>query len=357
MKIAFLTLYSGFVNRGVETFVKETAGRLAKNHEVVVFQAGSPKGSEKYKVVQIKIPFDWSQKDASGTLKRKFFVDYWSRATLRFVLRILPVLWQEKFEVIIPTDGGWETPICRILTWLQRKKMLISGQSGPGYDDRWNLFWRPDIFVALTSKSEKWAKKIGFGVKVVMIPNGVDLEKFTPNVRPKQIDLPKPIILCASALTPSKRIDLTIKAVAKLKNASLLVLGDGDLKGELEKLGKKLLGKRFLLMKAKHEEMPGFYRTADLFTMVSVPWEAFGIVYVEAMASGLGVVATETEARREIIGGAGLFVNPEDPEEYAQALQRALQTDWGDKPRQQAEKFSWDEIAQEYEKAMLGVIK
>ncbi len=357
MKIAFLTLYSGFVNRGVETFVKEVAGRLAKKHEVVVFQAGPSKGDEKYKVVRVKILLDWTQKDASGTLKRKFFVDYWSRTTLRFVLKILLALWQGKFEVIIPTDGGWETLICRILTLLQRKKMIISGQSGPGYDDRWNLFWCPNTFVALTSQAEKWAERACFRVKVVMIPNGVDLEKFTPTIRPKQIDLLKPIILCASALTSSKRIDLAIKAVAKLENASLLVLGEGDLKDELEKLGKKLLGKRFLLTSAKHEEMPHFYTAADLFTMVSVPWEAFGIVYVEAMASGLPVVATETEARREIIGEAGLLVDPTDIDEYANTLQEALKTNWNDKPRQQAQKFSWDKIAQEYEKAMLDVVK
>jgi len=353
VKIAFLTLYSGFVNRGVETFVKEVAGRLAKNHEVVVFQAGPSKGGEKYKVVQTKILLDWTQKDASGTLKRKFFVDYWSRATLRFVLKILPALWQRKFDVIIPTDGGWETLICRILTWLQRKKMIISGQSGPGYDDRWNLFWCPNTFVALTSQAEKWVERACFRVKVVMIPNGVDLEKFTPTLRPKQIGLPKPIILCASALTPSKRIDLTIKAVAKLENASLLVVGEGDLKDELEKLGKKLLGKRFLLTSAKHEEMPHFYAAADLFTMVSVPWEAFGIVYVEAMASGLPVVATDTEARREIMGEAGLFVEPTDLFNYCAVIKKALEINWGEKPRQQAQKFSWDKITFQYEKAML----
>lgn len=353
MKIAFLTLYSGFVDRGVETFVKEVGNRLAKKHQVFVFQAGPPRGEEKYRVAQIKIPLDWSKKDASGTLRRKFFLDYRSRATLRFAFKVFPKLRQEKFDVIIPTDGGWETPICRILTFLQRGKMIISGQSGPGYDDRWNLLWRPNVFVALTSSAKKWAEKAGLGVKVVMIPNGVDLEKFNPQVKPKKIDLPKPIILCASALTLSKRIDLTIKAVAKLKKASLLVLGDGDLRDELKRLGEKLLGERFMLTRTKHEEMPAYYRTADLFTMVSVPWEAFGIVYVEAMASGLAVVATDTEARQEIIGEAGLFVNPENLEEYAKTLEKALKTNFGNKPRQQAQKFSWDRITSQYEQIMI----
>lgn len=353
MKIAFLTLYSGFVDRGVETFVKEVGNRLAEKHQVSVFQAGPPRGNEQYKLLQIKIPLDWTKKDASGTLRRKFFIDYWSRSTLRFVLKAFPKLWQEKFEVVIPTDGGWETPICRILACLRGGKMIISGQSGSGYDDRWNLLWRPNVFVALTSQAEKWAKRVGFGVKVDMIPNGVDLEKFNPRVKPKKINLAKPIILCASALAPSKRIDLTIRAVEKLKKASLLVLGDGDLRDELKNLGAKLLKNRFLLIRVEHEEMPVYYRAADLFTMVSVPWEAFGIVYVEAMASGLPVVATDTEARREIIGKAGLFVNPENINEYSKNLERALKTNFGNKPRLQAQKFSWDKIASQYEEIMV----
>lgn len=354
MKIAFLTLYSGLLERGVETFVREVGNRLAKNHKVVVFQSGPAKGNEKYEVVQVEIPLDQSKKDTSGAGRNLFFLDYQSRVNLKFAFRVLPKLWRENFDVIIPTDGRWETVVCRILSLLKRKKLLISGQSGPGYDDRWNLLWRPSVFIALTSQSKKWAEKAGFGVRVVAIPNGVDVEKFNPLIQPKRIDLPRPIILCASALSASKRIDLTIKAVAKLKGVSLLVMGDGQLTEELAKLGKSLLGDRFMLAKATHEEMPHYYRAADLFTMVSVPWEAFGIVYVEAMASNLAVVATDTEARREVIGDAGLYVDPTDINEYAKALEKAFKTDWDNKPRKQAEKFSWDKIAKKYESIMEG---
>ncbi len=91
------------------------------------------------------------------------------------------------------------------------------------------------------------------------------------------------------------------------------------------------------------------YRSADLFTFSTVPWESFGIVLVEAMASGLPVVATDDPIRREIVGDAGLFVDPIDTDAYAAAIQKALDTDWGNKPRLQAEKFSWDKIAKQYE--------
>jgi glycosyltransferase involved in cell wall biosynthesis len=229
-------------------------------------------------------------------------------------------------------------------------KIIVSGQSGNGYDEFWNLFWRPDAFVALTDKAKKWAKRVGFGLRVEKIPNGVDLDKFNFNIKPKNIGLTGPIILCASALVPSKRIDLTIQAVAKLPGVSLLVVGDGGEKENLEKLGNNLLGDRFMLLKAKYEEMPSIYRSADIFTMVSYSSEAFGIVYVEAMACNLPVIATDDEMRHEIIGEAGLFVDPNNINEYAEKLDEALKIKWDDKPRTQAEKFSWGEIALKYEK-------
>jgi len=82
-------------------------------------------------------------------------------------------------------------------------------------------FFRPDVFVALTSAQEAWAKRLVPEVKIVVIPNGVDLARFNPKVKPKDVSLPEPIVVCASALVPYKRVDLTIRAVAKPKSQPL----------------------------------------------------------------------------------------------------------------------------------------
>ena len=71
------------------------------------------------------------------------------------------------------------------------------------------------------------------------------------------------------------------------------------------------------------------------------------------MASGLAVVATDDPIRREIVGDAGLFVDPTDTKEYLKVLEKALKIKWGSKPRLQAEKFDWDKIAKDYEKLFL----
>ena len=68
------------------------------------------------------------------------------------------------------------------------------------------------------------------------------------------------------------------------------------------------------------------------------------------MASGLSVVAPDDSPRKEIMAQAGILTDVNDPEKYARAIEEALSKDWGNLPRKQAEKFSWDIIADEYEK-------
>jgi glycosyltransferase involved in cell wall biosynthesis len=311
MHIAFLNKYQNKVFRGAETFVYELSRRLSKNHEVDVISD----------------------------------VNYFT-------------LLRKKYDLIIPTNGRCQAIIVRKIALLTGARMIVSGQSGIGWDDRVNLYSFPDVFVALSSKALNWAKKINPLVKSVYIPNGVDLEKFTFKGSPFKVSLKKPIVLVVGAFTEQKRMDLTIKAVAKINGASLLMIGGGgELQEELNEEGKRLLGEKFELKSVPFEKMPEIYRCADVFTLPSTPSESFGNVLVEAMASGLPVVATDDPIRREIVGDDGIFVDPTNINEYAKALETALKTNWGDKPRRQAEKFSWDEIAKKYNNLLIEIIK
>ncbi|MDP2649592.1 MAG: glycosyltransferase [bacterium] len=352
MKIAFLNIYQGVVDRGAENFVKEVSSRLGKEHKVDIY---SLKG---------KISEDKARSQTSfsllGKVLYKISFDAHSIRVLFFTFSIIQNILKNSYEWIIPVDGGWQVLILKVLQLIKlgKFKILISGQAGIGRDDLRNLRVKPDIFVALTSRAEIWAKQVTPKTGVVKIPNGVNLEIFNPSVKPAKVNLEKPIIICVAGLNPYKRVDLSIKSVAEMNKGSLLLLGDGPQCLEIDELGRKILGsKRFLRLTVPYNEIASYYKIADLFTLVSESSEAFGSAYVEAMASGLPVVATDDETRREVIGEAGLFVNPENTEEYAKALEKALKTNWGDKPRKQAEKFSWDEIAKEYEKAMSDMLK
>lgn len=301
MKIAFINKYQNKVNRGAETFVKEVSFRLSKKHDVFV--------------------------------------------------NVSPA----RCNIVVPINGRLQAAVVRIATWLNGSKMVISGQSGIGFDDRINLYSFPDAFVALSDHAYKWAKGINPLVKVVKIPNGVDLKRFKiKDVGSKRNN----VVLAVGAFTKDKRHDLTIKAVAKLPDTKLLIVGGGgDLKEDTRILGERILGDRFEIKSIPNEKMPEVYRKASVFAYPTVPWESFGIAMVEAMASGLPVVATDDPIRREIVGDAGLFVDPTDTDAYAKALEKALKTDWGNKPRKQAEKFDWNKIALQYEKLFKEIVK
>jgi len=354
MKIALLHYNQGSADRGAETFVYHLAKRLAKKTDLLVFQGGPVDKNLPFPAVQIHPDTGhYPDDDLSVThpLKR-LFLDSRKRRELIFTLKSLPRLARFQPDIIIPLNSGWQALIISLFAHLSGTKVVIPGQSGPGWYDRWNLWVKPHVFIALTDRQKQWAKQAcpWSGVDIVRIPNGVDLDQFTPAGKKKKLALQKPIILLVGATIPSKRVEQGIAAVAKLKQGSLLLLGTGPGDKSVDKLGYRLLGKkRYLHLSVPHANMPVYYRSSDLFTLCSASSEAFGIVYLEALASGLACVATDDPSRREIISQAGLFVSdPDDDQEYSQVISEALKKKWGQSPLKQASKFSWGQVSSRY---------
>jgi glycosyltransferase involved in cell wall biosynthesis len=343
MKIAFLNIYNGVIDRGSEVFVKELASRLSKHHEVTVFQTGK-KTCESYNVIQIdNIPKLFHQGFGNFNICYDFSV-------ILFTLKCIKYLSKNKYDWVIPINGRWQVVMVRALRRFYKFRILISGHAGIGFEDGWNIYiGNPDIFVALSPKAFKWATKFLPKSKLKYISNGVDTNKFSPKSKPESLKLKKPVILCVSALIKYKQVESVIKAVAVKRNVSLLVIGDGVLRNNIKKLGEKLLGSRFqLILHVDNNKMPSFYNACDLFTLPSFETEAFGIVYLEAMACNLPVVAPDDENRKTIIGNAGLFCNTVNITEYANTIKYALNTSFGNKPRKQAENFTWEFVYKQY---------
>ncbi|MBI2268251.1 MAG: glycosyltransferase family 4 protein [Candidatus Blackburnbacteria bacterium] len=352
LKIAFLSFYSGEVYRGVETFVHEVANRLsAFGHTVIVLQNGSAAPGSLYKTVSLGLPLDLKRKPQCTS----FVFNYYAFCVRQFTQEALRLV-EEDVDILFPINGQWQSLLCRLWSWKRGTRMVLVGQSGLGIDDRLNLWTFPNVFVGLTRFQIQWSKRVNPFVRVVTIPNGVDLAKFKPRAKAIKIELPKPVILSVAALTSWKRLDLAMKAVASLKQGSLLLVGQGEDREKLQKLGDDLLPGRFQISSFPYQQMPGVYASADLFTFPTVPWESFGIAMVEAMATNLPVVASDDPIRREIVGNAGLFVDPLDTSAYANVLKEALDTNWGNKPREQAKKFSWDEIAKSYDRLFRNLV-
>lgn len=357
MKIALLHFYSGLASRGTETFVHELANVLADKNQVVVFQAGEPLKGTRYQASKIG-SFTYRESDSflrTTHILKRLFLDPVKIRQLLFTLGCLCELFHFKPDIIYPTDSGWQALVCSIFARLTGAKLVISGHSGPGWDDRWNLLVKPHLFVAFTEPQFRWGQKATiWRQRFCVIPSGVDLARFRSAGKKVKLGLEKPIILMVAASTPAKRVEQGIGAVANLKAGSLLLLGTGPLDERVNQLGYRLLGKkRFFHTSASQVRIPDYYRSADVFALCSDSSEAFGTAYLEAMATGLPCVATDDDSRREILGPAAVYVrNVENSREYASAIATALR---GKKELQKdslrrVKEFSWDMIGESYQK-------
>jgi glycosyltransferase involved in cell wall biosynthesis len=324
MKIAIQLLSGGIVNRGAEHSMLMLAEDLVSlGHQVTVFQAGPEGKKAAYKTVSVKLPLtptSYRPKTIIGKVLERLYLDKRSLLSLLFSLRVKKHL--KSFDIIIPTDGYWSVKIAKQAKALHAKIVCV-GLAGLGWTDADTIKLHPDHFVALSNTAKEWAKTIDAAVSTSVIPLQVDCDTFQ-NSPKLPISLTAPIVLTVAALTKYKRVDAVIKAVAAIPNVILLIIGQGEEQEYITALCEAALPKRYLIKTVSFEELPAIYKSADVFTLLSDQQEAFGQVLVEAMAAQLPIVTTDSPIRREIVGNKGIFVNPQDGAQVAQAIIKAL---------------------------------
>ncbi len=193
-----------------------------------------------------------------------------------------------------------------------------------------------------------------------IIPNGVDAERFQPGApRRQELGLPinQLIVLMVSALIPTKRVEAGIEAVSRIPNAHLVVAGDGPLRQSLDAQAARMLPNRFTRLSVASEQMPQLYRSADIFLHLSKE-EAFGNVYVEAIACGLPVVGHDTPRLRWIVGDEEFLLDTEDLAAVARQIQLASDASPGKRAGRiaRAATFSWPKIGKMYRAFLQDVV-
>lgn len=206
--------------------------------------------------------------------------------------------------------------------------------------------------------------------RLALVPEGIDLDVWQPSSDPAVLaDLDarrEPYtVLCVARQYPRKRIIDLIDAFALLNasepRARLVVIGDGpEHAALLQRVATLGLEGRVQLLGALPDdaEVRAWYGRASVFCLPSEQ-EGFGIVFLEAMASGLPVVSTSAAAIPEVVpdGEAGLLVPPRDPIALAEALLRLLQ-DPGlrsrlrDAGRVHARRYGWEQVADRFLEAV-----
>lgn len=352
LKIAFVMPGIGIENRGAEAFVVELAAALAgRGFAPVIFSRGTPPpspgvGHETIRAVPRDAPWlvrayrenRWAKKVLDTMFLDPLSIE-WGTAALSARGRIA----RGGFDLLV-MEGGLVG--ARVARWLRRTRGLPWIDLAHGNDPKWEgAFARqnPDRVVCFTEAAARMIRERAPKARIQVIPHGVDLERFHPAVEPVALDLDRPIVMTAGAIDSHKRMGLAVEALARLGRGSLVALGRGPEEVALDALGSRHLGaRRYLRTAVPRHDMPRWYAAADCFTLPSKT-ESFGLTYLEAMACGKPVVATDDAVRREVIGEAGRFCDPEDLDAYARAIGEVLVCDWGEGadnvPRRRAERF------------------
>lgn len=357
MKVAFVMPGVGVVGRGAEAFVVELCQTLAqRGFEITLFSRG-PAPVRYRRIAALPRDTGWVNTIyGASRLGRKvfdtLFLDPLSLEWYTAALASFPYLWRGGYDVIVMEGGLVGAWLCRLLRRLRGVPFVDIAH---GLDPKWEgAFARqlPDRVVVFTQDAARMIRQRAPQAEVTVIPHGVDLASFRPDVEPVALDLPRPVVLTAGAVDSHKRVDLAVEAVARLgppfDRASLVVLGEGPEGEAVDRLALARLGPgRYLRRTVPREAMPGWYAAADCFTLPSRT-ESFGLTYLEAMACGIPCVAPDDAVRREVVGEAGRLCEVTDPAAYAKALAEVLGREWGDAPRRQAERFPVETTVQAY---------
>jgi len=189
-------------------------------------------------------------------------------------------------------------------------------------------------------------------------------EAAAPRFRVRDFELPpRPFALYAGGISPNKNLALLIRAFsrsdARSRGAQLVLAGDytsdrfkgnyAELKALVAELdvGHQVVFTGFV----PDEELCRLYNTCTAFVMPSLD-EGFGLPVIEAMACGRPVIVSSGNALEELVGDAGLTVNPHEVEELAAAIDRIfscedLRRSLGERAIRRASEFSWETAARQ----------
>ena len=225
---------------------------------------------------------------------------------------------------------------------------------------------RADCTLVPTQELADELGRAGFrGLRVV--GRGVNPQVFSPDKRSAELRASwgagedTPVALCVSRFAPEKNFPLVIRAYEAMRalrpDARLVLVGDGPMAEALRarSVGYVIAGRKV------NGELSRHYASADIFLFASTT-ETFGNVTLEAMASGLAIVAYDYAAARQHLehGRSALLAPVDDEAAFVEAAQRlatdpALMRALGTAAREKAQDLTWERIVGDFEEALADV--
>lgn len=266
---------------------------------------------------------------------------------------------------------------CGFVSFLLKKKygmpfiVSLRGSDVPGFSERFSLFYKiltPLIRYIWTKADEVVSASVGLSELALktnpkqpmkIIFNGIDIGHFC--LKPEARLAGKFIITTgASRVTVRKGVRYLIKAVASLTKRYpqiyLKIMGDGDDKKNMEALAKELKMEDNIefLGRIPREETAPYYQEASAFVLPSLN-EGMSNAMLEALASGLPIIATDTGGSKELVkeGKNGFMVKMKDSADIGSKLEKLMTNpelcrQMGQESRKIAESMSWGKVAEQY---------
>lgn len=368
MKIAFAHMFTLRTPRGIERFIINAANALAKKgHEITIIAGrcdGSPTRGWIDKRVHIHeiAHHNWHKVSFIPGFMRDFLIhDY------------------DIVNLAIARAEGYAAGLAYKLKKFRFN--IVFQYPFEGHEKHFHAFKRfgvskhADRLISASAYIAQGVERC-FGRTSQMVPNGVDPSLFKVDLQ-RRIDTRRklgipddaPVLITVSALQGRKGIEKVLDVVGRLKQLlpgiRYILCGDGNdrdralFRAKVDALG---IAPNVHFM-GNQQDVSGFYNAADIFVFLP-EFEGFGIVALEAMASGLPLVVSHGSAFPEILAeGGGIMVDPEAPADIARTVQTLLQ-DHDRRSLMGAEgravvkkKYSWEAVASQLEAIFLDQIK
>ncbi len=356
MKIALVSPYDLTYTGGVVNHITALDRELTRmGHEVrVIGPASKPVTSFGDRFIAMGRPWPYPSSGSVARITLSPWLSYQAKTVLE----------REKFDII-----HLHEPLCPFLC---TAVLIVSETTNIGtfhaMDSRGYSQWKPltatilkRLFPKLDGRiavSEPAKKSISrhFPGDYTVIPNGVDLNHFSPDVLPpERFSDGKMNILFVGRLEKRKGLNYLLEAYAQIRrqipDSRLIIVGPGTRwSGRYEKRAQD--GVVFTGY-VTYDELPRYYKAADIVCFPATGRESFGIVLLEAMAVGKPVIASNIRGYASVLshGSEGLLVPPRDVPGFASAIAHLagdsrLRQEMGARGRSKALAYGWGEVAQ-----------
>ena len=338
------------VARGAEAALENVARQLARRGcAVTLVGGGDPRPGEPYQFIQADVS---ARERFEKWLRIPPLRNEYRWEELTFARPLRRAYRPADYDVTVTCSYPFVNWVLRGRRTAGRPRHVFVTQNGDWPAQRKNGEYRFFSCDGLVCTNPEYFERQQHTWRCALIPNGMDASRFGPGPAERAafgVPAAGNVVLMVSALIPSKFVAGGVRAVAALPGVHLLVAGDGPQRAEIDALAAQLLPGRFTRLTTTMDRMPALYRCADVFLHLSRD-EAFGNVYIEALATGLPVVAHDYATARWILGPHGRLVDSTRDELVTAALRDALAAPRDADARHAfaAGRFDWPAVGAQY---------